>query len=152
MAIKDIKFMNGECYLLKDLSISLEQYEDQMQRIEYDRIYEPYRCHKDEKGVEYIYKAMESDLGFELKSLNVDGGASQNNFLLQFEADILQASVVRPKVVEVTALGASYLAGLQVGYWKDIEDIRRNKVIERVFNPRKSILIRPVVSITLPSY
>ena len=52
MAIKDIKFMNGECYLLKDLSISLEQYEDQMQRIEYDRIYEPYRCHKDEKGVE----------------------------------------------------------------------------------------------------
>ena len=82
-----------------------------------------------------IYKAMESDLGFELKSLNVDGGASQNNFLLQFEADILQASVVRPKVVEVTALGASYLAGLQVGYWKDIEDIRRNKVIERVFNP-----------------
>ena len=82
-----------------------------------------------------IYKAMESDLGFELKSLNVDGGASQNNFLLQFEADILQASVVRPKVVEVTALGASYLAGLKVGYWKDIEDIRRNKVIERVFNP-----------------
>lgn len=52
MAIKDIKFMNGECYLLKDLSISLEQYEDQMQRIEYERIYEPYRCHKDEKGVE----------------------------------------------------------------------------------------------------
>ena len=63
-----------------------------------------------------IYKAMESDLGIDLKSLNVDGGASQNNFLLQFEADILQATVVRPKVVEVTALGASYLAGLCVGY------------------------------------
>lgn len=83
-----------------------------------------------------IFKAMESDLGFEVKSLNVDGGASQNNFLLQFEADILQTCVIRPKVVEVTALGASYLAGLQVGYWKDIEDIRRNKVIERVFNPK----------------
>ena len=82
-----------------------------------------------------IYKAMESDLGIDLKSLNVDGGASQNNFLLQFEADILQATVVRPKVVEVTALGASYLAGLCVGYWKDIDDIRNNKVIERVFNP-----------------
>ena len=82
-----------------------------------------------------IYKAMESDLGIDLKSLNVDGGASQNNFLLQFESDILQASVVRPKVVEVTALGASYLAGLCVGYYKDIDDIRNNKVIERVFNP-----------------
>ena len=82
-----------------------------------------------------IYKAMESDLGFELKSLNVDGGASQNNFMLQFQSDILLAEVIRPKVVEVTALGASYLAGLQVGYWKDIDDIRNNKVIERVFVP-----------------
>ena len=82
-----------------------------------------------------IYKAMEEDLGIELKSLNVDGGASQNNFLLQFQSDILNANVVRPKVVEVTALGAAYLAGLCVGYYKDIDDIRNNKVIERVFNP-----------------
>ena len=82
-----------------------------------------------------IYKAMEKDLGIELKSLNVDGGASQNNFLLQFQSDILNAQVIRPKVVEVTALGAAYLAGLCVGYYKDIEDIRNNKVIERVFNP-----------------
>ena len=54
---------------------------------------------------------------------------------MQFQSDILLANVVRPKVVEVTALGASYLAGLCVGYWKDIEDIRNNKVIERVFIP-----------------
>ena len=82
-----------------------------------------------------IYTAMQNDLGVEVKTLNVDGGASQNNFLLQFQSDILLANVVRPKVVEVTALGASYLAGLCVGYWKDIEDIRNNKVIERVFVP-----------------
>ena len=78
---------------------------------------------------------MQNDLGVEVKTLNVDGGASQNNFLLQFQSDILLANVIRPKVVEVTALGASYLAGLKVGYWKDIEDIRNNKVIERVFIP-----------------
>ena len=82
-----------------------------------------------------IYTAMQNDLGVEVKSLNVDGGASQNNFLLQFQSDILQAEVVRTKVVEVTALGASYLAGLKVGYWKDIEDIRNNKIIEKVFSP-----------------
>ena len=82
-----------------------------------------------------IYHAMENDLGTKLNSLNVDGGASANNFLLQFQSDILNTDVVRPKVVEVTALGASYLAGLNVGYWKDIEDIRTNKQIERVFTP-----------------
>ena len=82
-----------------------------------------------------IYTAMENDLGIKVKTLNVDGGASQNNFLLQFESDVLLADVVRPKVVEVTALGACYLAGLKVGYWKDIDDIRNNKVIERVFTP-----------------
>ena len=78
---------------------------------------------------------MQNDLGAKLNSLNVDGGASANNFLLQFQSDILNTDVVRPKVVEVTALGASYLAGLNVGYWKDIEDIRSNKQIERIFTP-----------------
>jgi glycerol kinase len=86
-----------------------------------------------------IYHAMENDLGTKLNSLNVDGGASANNFLLQFQSDILDMDVVRPKVVEVTALGASYLAGLNVGYWKDIDDIRNNKKIERVFVPTMSI-------------
>ena len=91
------------------------------------------------EGIAYqvydIYNAMEKDLGVKVSALNVDGGASQNNFLLQFQSDVLLADVIRPKVVEVTALGASYLAGLKVGYWKDIEDIRNNKVIERVFTP-----------------
>ena len=78
---------------------------------------------------------MEKDLGSPITSLNVDGGASANNFLLQFQADILKTDVVRPKVIETTALGACYLAGLTVGYWKDIEDIKFNKEIERVFKP-----------------
>ena len=82
-----------------------------------------------------IYKAMEQDLGIKLTSLNVDGGASQNNFLLQFQSDILNAKVLRPKVVEVTALGAAYLAGLCIGYYKDIKDIRDNKIIEKIFEP-----------------
>lgn len=82
-----------------------------------------------------VAKAMEKDLGSPITSLNVDGGASANNFLLQFQADILKTDVVRPRVIETTALGACYLAGLTVGYWKDIEDIKSNKEIERVFKP-----------------
>lgn len=82
-----------------------------------------------------VAKAMEKDLGSPITSLNVDGGASANNFLLQFQADILRTNVVRPKVVETTALGACYLAGLAIGYWKDIEHIKSNKQIERVFSP-----------------
>ena len=82
-----------------------------------------------------VAKAMEQDLGSPIKSLNVDGGASANNFLLQFQSDILRTNVVRPKVVETTALGACYLAGLAVGYWTDIEHIKSNKQIERTFIP-----------------
>ena len=85
-----------------------------------------------------VAKAMEKDLGSPIKSLNVDGGASANNFLLQFQADILNTDVARPKVIETTALGACYLAGLTIGYWKDIEHIKRNKHIERVFKPSMS--------------
>ena len=82
-----------------------------------------------------IVKTMAKDLGGGVTSLNVDGGACANNFLMQFQADILGIEVVRPKVIETTALGACYLAGLQVGYWKDIDDIKHNKKIERVFKP-----------------
>ena len=82
-----------------------------------------------------VAKAMEKDLGSPIKSLNVDGGASANNFLLQFQADILRTDVVRPKVVQTTALGACYLAGLATGYWKDVEHIKSNKHIERTFTP-----------------
>ena len=94
------------------------------------------------EGIAYqvydVAKAMEADLGSPIKSLNVDGGASANNFLLQFQADILNTEVVRPKVVETTALGACYLAGLAVGYWKSIDDIKANKQIERTFTPEMS--------------
>ncbi len=94
------------------------------------------------EGIAYqvydVLKAMENDLGIDIKTLCVDGGASKNNFLMQFEADILKAEVKRPKVIEVTALGAAYLAGLKIGYWKDIEDIKKNKEIERIFPPTMS--------------
>ncbi|MDD3999450.1 MAG: glycerol kinase GlpK [Bacilli bacterium] len=86
-----------------------------------------------------ILRAMEEDLGYKINSLFVDGGASANNFLMQFQADILGVQVVRPKVIEVTALGAAYLAGLEVGYWQDIEDIRQNIGIERIFEPQMDV-------------
>lgn len=79
--------------------------------------------------------AMQRDLGVKICSLKVDGGASQNNFLMQFQSDILDCKVVRPKVIEVTALGAAYLAGLTSGYWKSIEEIIENLKIDKEFNP-----------------
>ncbi len=79
--------------------------------------------------------AMEKDAGHKIKSLRVDGGASANNFLLQFQSDILNCDVIRPKVIETTALGAAYLAGLKVGYWKDIEDIKQNIQMDCKFVP-----------------
>lgn len=100
------------------------------------------------EGIAYqvydVLKAMENDLGIDIRQLSVDGGASKNNFLMQFESDILKAEVIRPKVVEVTGLGAAYLAGLKVGYWKDIEDIKKNKEIERYFFPEMDDSIRSV--------
>ena len=79
--------------------------------------------------------AMEKDYGGRMNGLRVDGGASMNNFLMQFQADILNCTVERPKIVETTALGAAYLAGLQTGYWSDIEDIRKNVQLACLFNP-----------------
>ena len=73
-----------------------------------------------------VMHAMEEDAGVKLKSLKVDGGASANDFLMGFQADILDTEVVRPKCIETTALGAAYLAGLATGYWKDKAEIREN--------------------------
>ncbi|MDR2888927.1 MAG: glycerol kinase GlpK [Lachnospiraceae bacterium] len=73
-----------------------------------------------------IIRAMEEDAGIVLKELKVDGGASANNFLMQFQADILDTQVYRPKCIETTALGVAYLAGLTIGFWKDKEEIRLN--------------------------
>ncbi|MDO9795225.1 FGGY-family carbohydrate kinase, partial [Glaesserella parasuis] len=70
-----------------------------------------------------------------LATLRVDGGAVANNFLMQFQADILNAKVERPKVLEVTALGAAYLAGLATGFWGSLEELRGKAEIERIFSP-----------------
>ncbi len=80
-----------------------------------------------------VLEAMESDAGIKLAQLKVDGGASVNNALMQFQADILNVPVVRPVVAETTALGAAYLAGLAVGFWNDIADVARNWALDRRF-------------------
>ena len=82
-----------------------------------------------------VLHAMESDAGIRLSELRVDGGATQNDFLMQFQADLLGVSVVRPRVFETTALGAAYLAGLGAGYWKDAAEISAQRQTERVFDP-----------------
>ena len=86
--------------------------------------------------VQDVLTAMSVDSGIELTSLKVDGGASANDFLMQCQADISNAPVERPSCVETTAMGAAYLAGLAVGYWKSREDVRRNWAIDRVFLPQ----------------
>ena len=94
-----------------------------------------------------ICKSMEQDSGIPIRSLKVDGGASANNFLLQFQSSILGCDVCRPSCIETTALGAAYLAGLAVGYWASTEDIRRNWSIDRTFvsdmdTPERDMLIK----------
>ena len=82
-----------------------------------------------------VLKAMEQDMGICLNGVKVDGGAAANNLLLQFQADILRAGIIRPACVETTALGAAYLAGLAVGYWADRAEIHANWREERIFEP-----------------
>jgi glycerol kinase len=79
--------------------------------------------------------AMQNDSGIKLSQLNVDGGAIANNFLAQFQADVLQTPVTRPKVLESTALGAAYLAGLSVGYW-NLQDLSKVREIDCEFTPQ----------------
>ena len=83
-----------------------------------------------------VLKAMESDSGIEIKELRVDGGATQNKLLLQFQADILKTSVVKPEVTEVTAIGAAYLAGLATGFWNSIDEIQHQWKIDQRFEPK----------------
>jgi len=82
-----------------------------------------------------VLKAMEADAGIAIKELRVDGGATANNLLMQFQSDLLNTKVVRPTVIETTALGAAYLAGLAVGYWTSTEDIQQQWQMERTFSP-----------------
>ena len=80
-----------------------------------------------------VIDAMKADAGIDVRALRVDGGASANNFLMQFQADMIDAPVNRPACVESTAIGAAYLAGLAVGYWKTKEDVIKNQQLDRVF-------------------
>ena len=82
-----------------------------------------------------VLQAMEADAGTPIKELRVDGGATVDNLLLQFQADILKAYVVRPKITETTALGAAYLAGLAVGFWDSMEEIQQQWAVDRYFKP-----------------
>ena len=82
-----------------------------------------------------VLQAMKADSGIDLAALKVDGGASANNYLMQTQADIIGAPVQRPQCVETTAMGAAYLAGLAVGYWHSIDNIRKNWAIDRTFSP-----------------
>ncbi len=82
-----------------------------------------------------VLKAMQKDSGIDIRELRVDGGATVNNNLMQFQSDLLQARVVRPKITETTALGAAYLAGLAVNYWSDLKEIRKQWQIDRTFSP-----------------
>ena len=85
-----------------------------------------------------VLKAMEADSGIKLAALKVDGGACANNYLMQTQSDIINAPVKRPCCVETTAMGAAYLAGLAVGYWKDKEEVQKNWAIDRTFEPQIS--------------
>lgn len=84
-----------------------------------------------------IAKAMAKDMNAPLTELKVDGGASRNNLLMQFQANLLGINVVRPKITETTALGAAYLAGLAVGFWKNIDELKKQWQVERTFEPVK---------------
>jgi len=82
-----------------------------------------------------LLKAMEADSGIPIAELRVDGGATHNNLLMQFQSEIVNTKVIRPTMVETTALGAAYLAGLAVGFWKDIEELRSKWQIDQIFEP-----------------
>lgn len=86
-----------------------------------------------------VLKAMEADSGIPMQALKVDGGASANNYLVQTQADICGTPVLRPRCVETTAMGAAYLAGLAVGYWSSLDDIKQNWAVDRKFEPSISV-------------
>jgi glycerol kinase len=85
-----------------------------------------------------VLEAMTADSGVELKTLRVDGGATVNNLLMQFQADILGVPVQRPKVAETTALGAAYLAGLATGFWGSEKEVADHWALDRAFEPQMS--------------
>jgi glycerol kinase len=93
-----------------------------------------------------VLKAMEADSGARIQELRVDGGATANDLLMQFQADVLDATVVRPEVTEVTAIGAAYLAGLAIGYWNNVDEIKQQWQINRTFKPGETSNVDELVS------
>lgn len=89
-----------------------------------------------------VLNAMEADSGLPIKEVRVDGGATVNNYLMQFQADILNTTVIRPEITETTALGAAYLGGLAVGFWKDVKEVEAYWQKERAFEPKMSEELR----------
>jgi glycerol kinase len=87
-------------------------------------------------------EAMNKDSGVELRKLKVDGGMVVNELLMQFQSDILNVPVIRPKVSETTALGAAYAAGLAVGFWEGLEELRQNWAIDRTWRPAMASKVR----------
>jgi glycerol kinase len=84
-----------------------------------------------------VLTAMRTDAALEIKELRVDGGATANNLLLQFQANVLSAKVIRPNTTETTAIGAAYLAGLAIGFWKDVEEIKKQWKVDKTFTPEE---------------
>ena len=82
-----------------------------------------------------VIQAMAEDSGINLTELRVDGGAVANNLLLQIQADVIQKKVIRPEIIETTAIGAAYLAGLAVGFWDGIDELKQQWAVERSFEP-----------------
>src|SRR5665811_2593191 len=83
-----------------------------------------------------VLLAMQNDSGIDIRELRVDGGATVNNQLMQFQSDLLQTKVVRPKITETTALGAAYLAGLAVNYWSNIKEVKQQWQMDKSFSPQ----------------
>lgn len=90
-------------------------------------------------------ETMIKDSGIPITEMRVDGGAAKNNFLMQFQSDILNIEIKRPKVSETTALGAAYLAGLATGFWESIEDIKANWLLDKSYEPKMEDAERDVL-------
>src|SRR5690606_987653 len=88
-----------------------------------------------------VLKAMEADANISIKELRVDGGATENDFLMQFQSTILNTQIVKSKTTEVTALGAAYLAGLGVGYWKDQQVIIEKWKVDKTYSPEQNVKV-----------
>jgi glycerol kinase len=92
-----------------------------------------------------VLRAMEADAGLGIKELRVDGGATANDLLMQFQADVLGVRVLRPAITEVTAIGAAYLAGLAVGYWQSVDELQQQWQVKQSYEPDSRLDTAPLI-------